>query len=253
MVETKLIIRADDLGYSDAVNIGIERSVHKGIINNVGVMVNMPTTLDGLSMIRDTKVCLGLHVVISSGRPLLNPKFIPSIVDDDGAFLSSADYRKAPNDFVNLDEVILEIEAQYQKFIELVGRKPDYFEGHAVVSDNFFKGLLVVAKCHQLNLLQVTLNSGRPSLLFKGHSLHVFMESMNKDYNPYQTLKRAVLSSCDEEYPMMICHPGYLDDYLLKHSSLTTPRTKEVEMLTDPQVRAWLYQHQVRLIKYNEI
>lgn len=174
MVETKLIIRADDLDYSDAVNIGIERSVHKGIINNVGVMVNMPTTLDGLSIIRDTKVCLGLHVVISSGRPLLNPKFIPSIVDDDGAFLSSADYRKAPNDFVNLDEVILEIEAQYQKFIELVGRKPDYFEGHAVVSDNFFKGLLVVAKCHQLNLLQVTLNSGRPSLLFKGHSLHVF-------------------------------------------------------------------------------
>lgn len=39
---------------------------------------------------------------------------------------------------------VAEIEAQYKKFIELVGRKPDYFEGHAVMSDNFEKGLRIV-------------------------------------------------------------------------------------------------------------
>ncbi|MCT0221291.1 ChbG/HpnK family deacetylase, partial [Lactiplantibacillus plantarum] len=46
-MERKVIVRADDLGYSDAVNVGIARTVHNGLINNVGVMVNMPTTMSG--------------------------------------------------------------------------------------------------------------------------------------------------------------------------------------------------------------
>lgn len=36
------------------------------------------------------------------------------------------------------EEALIEIEAQYDKFIELFGKKPDYFEGHAIASDNFF-------------------------------------------------------------------------------------------------------------------
>ena len=35
-------------------------------------------------------------------------------------------------DFTNLDEVVAEIDAQYHRFLELIGKKPDYFEGHAV-------------------------------------------------------------------------------------------------------------------------
>lgn len=47
----KILIRADDLGYSRAVNYGIFDAVHNGIINNVGVMVNMPTTIQGLELV----------------------------------------------------------------------------------------------------------------------------------------------------------------------------------------------------------
>ena len=48
---TKVIVRADDLGYSEAVNLGIEKTVKDGIINNVGVMVNMPATQHGLDLL----------------------------------------------------------------------------------------------------------------------------------------------------------------------------------------------------------
>ena len=48
------------------------------------------------------------------------------------------------------EEVIIEIEAQYHRFLELFGRKPDYFEGHAVASANFFKGLEYVAEKYGL-------------------------------------------------------------------------------------------------------
>lgn len=49
-------------------------------------------------------------------------------------------------DFVVLEEAVLEIEAQFQRFQKLTGDKPHYFEVHAVFSNNFLKGLELVAK-----------------------------------------------------------------------------------------------------------
>lgn len=43
----KLIIRADDLGYSEAVNRGIEKTVREGVVRSVGLMPNMPTAASG--------------------------------------------------------------------------------------------------------------------------------------------------------------------------------------------------------------
>ena len=47
-----------------------------------------------------------------------------NITNENGEFKSSREYRSAKEDFVNLDEVIIEIEAQYHQFIKLTGRKP---------------------------------------------------------------------------------------------------------------------------------
>ena len=47
----KILIRADDLGYSEGVNYGIAKSVKEGIIKSVGVMSNMPTVAHGLKLL----------------------------------------------------------------------------------------------------------------------------------------------------------------------------------------------------------
>ena len=51
----QLLIRADDLGYSDGVNYGIAKAVNKGVVKSVGVMTNMPTAMDGLKIIKKRK------------------------------------------------------------------------------------------------------------------------------------------------------------------------------------------------------
>ena len=61
------------------------------------------------------KVCVGQHTNICVGRPVTDPKRIPSLCQDNGLFKSSRVYRAAKEDFVVLDEVVLEIEAQYQR------------------------------------------------------------------------------------------------------------------------------------------
>lgn len=248
----KILVRGDDLGYSRAVNYGIYDTVHDGINNNVGVMVNMPSTEQGLELLKNEDVSLGMHTDISNGRPLSDLKDIPSLVDDNGCFKRSKIYRHASKDFVVLDQVVQEIEAQYQKFLDLVGEKPSYFEGHAVQSANFVKGLEIVAKRHNLAYLPF---SGNEVIPFKHSKLMPFCESMLPNYQPMETFKKIIkIADKDSDViPFMICHPGYLDEYILNTSSLTFPRPKEVELLCSQEVRDLIAEHDIELVKYSEI
>ena len=245
----RLLIRADDLGFSEAVNYGIEKSVKQGIIKSVGVMVNMDATLHGLRLLSGCDVCLGLHTNICAGRPLTAPNKISSLIGESGEFKASREYRTAKEDFVDLEEVVIEIEAQYEKFKELTGQEPHYFEGHAVASVNFFKGLETVADRHNLPLLKFSFD-GNP-IDFRGTKLHMHMDSMKPDYDPMRSLMNIDFHVDDVE--MFICHPGYLDDYILTHSSLTIPRTKEVEMVCSKQVKNWISENNIQLVTYDDL
>ena len=82
----KILVRADDLGYSVAVNYGIAKSVKDGIIKSVGIMTNMPSIQHGLNLLKDVDVCYGLHTNICVGKPITDPKLIPSITNENGEF-----------------------------------------------------------------------------------------------------------------------------------------------------------------------
>lgn len=247
----KILIRADDLGYSEGVNYGIAKSVKEGIIRCVGIMTNMPAIQHGLDLLKDVEVCYGQHTNICVGKPLTDPSLIPSITTAAGEFKASKEYRNAKEDFVVLEEVMLEIEAQYLRFVQLTGRQPQYFEGHAVASANFFKGMELVAKKYGLKY------SGMPKqgeAMMVGHTkTYMWLESMQPDYDPIKTLKNMVEQGHEDACDVLVCHPGYLDDDILKKSSLTIPRTLEVKMACDPDVKAWLDTQKVTLVTYDDL
>lgn len=251
----KLVMRADDLGYSEAVNYGIEKSVKEGFIGSVGLMPNMPAAKHGLSLLKGTGVCLGQHTNVCLGKPCANPDSITSLLDENGNLKSSKTYREAyakGEDFVVFEEAFLEIEAQYMKFRELTGKDPDYFEAHAVTSVNLYKALEAVAGKYGLryNDMSPVKAEGK----FDGISAAACkMESMSPDYDPWQCLKRAVENARKDMPNIFVCHPGYLDDYVLTSSSLTVNRTKEVAMLCDSKMRQWLAEQGVELVTYNDI
>ena len=148
----KLIMRADDLGFSEAVNYGIEKTIREGVITSVGIMPNMDYAKHGYELIKDYDIALGQHTNICVGKPLTNPKLIPSLVQENGEFCSSKEIRARKEDLIRVEEAEIEIEAQLQRFIEITGKTPDYFEGHAVFSENFFIALKNVAKKYGLFL-----------------------------------------------------------------------------------------------------
>lgn len=254
MKALRLVIRADDIGYSEAVNYGIEKSVKEGIVRSAGLMPNMPAAAHGIRLLEGTGVCLGQHTNLCIGKPCADPGLIPSLLDEHGNLKSSRTYREAwgkGEEFTILDEMVIEIEAQYRRFKELVGKEPEYFEGHAVMSRNLFKGLEIVAERHHLRYNAISFDG--PST-FDGRPITICpLESGMPDYDPFDTLKKGVAGSDPTIPAVFVGHPGYLDDFILHNSSLTVKRTREVAMLTDPAVKAWLDEQGVDLITYNDI
>lgn len=251
----QLILRADDVGYSEAVNYGIAKTVKEGLIGSVGLMPNMPSAAHGLALLEGTGVCIGQHTNICIGRPCADPARIPSLLDENGFLKSSSTYREAWKKgecFTVLEEMVLEIEAQYQRFVQLTGRQPQYFEGHAVLSKHLMQGLEIVAQRHGLKYNNMY--PGDETGTFGGKPVAACpMRSMEPDYDPVQSLKDAVLHARTDMPNVFVCHPGYLDAYLLRSSSLTVNRTKEVEMLCDPAMRSWLEEHDVQLLRYSDL
>ena len=250
----RILIRADDLGYSEAINFGIAKSVRDGIIRSVGIMPNMPAAKHGLELLSGVPVCYGQHTNICVGRPLTDPTHVPSLCQENGEFQPSSAYREAAKkgeDFVILEEAILEIEAQYHRFVELTGDQPHYFEGHAVASGNFFKGLEIVAERHGLPYLKMSF--GGPAV-FRHTKLYTCMDSMGPEYDPIKSVKAAAMKDYGSDgCCMFVCHPGYLDDYILRTSSLTTPRTQEVAMAIDPGLKTWLAENNVEVVTYDDL
>ena len=251
----RILVRADDVGYSRGVNYGIADSVWNGIIRSVGVMPNMPETKHGLDLLKGSGVCFGQHTNVCLGKPCADPALIPSLLDEKGNLKSSRTYREAfkkGEEITVLDEMVIEIEAQYKRYLELMGEKPHYFEAHAVMSKNLMKGLQIVAERYDLPLLNGDMLS--PFIQFGSTKLYQGMDSMKPDYDPFESLKKCALTDYGTDgCHMFVCHPGYLDDFLLHTSSLTTPRTMEVAMLTSPATKAWLEENDIKVVNYDEL
>ncbi len=248
----KILLRADDLGYCKAVNYGIEESVKNGIVRSVGLMPNMEHANHGVGLIINEDIAIGQHTNICVGKPISDPSKIPSLVDKDGFFKKSSDYRNSEKDIVVKEEVIIEIEAQYQRFLELAGRKPDYFEGHAVFSPTFFEALEEVALKHDLKYSGFSFD-GSPFKIGNEMVKGMFIPSMLAEYRPKEMFIEEIEKADTENVLLAVFHPGYLDDYILNNSSLTINRTKETAILCDPSLKKWLEENEIIIVDYREI
>lgn len=262
LIVRQLLIRADDIGYSYAVNLGIARSIQEGLVRSVGIMPNMPEAKRGTRWIQkaasnsDIHLALGQHTNICLGKPCAEPEKIPSLLQKDGEFKKSITYRdayKQGEDFVVYDEAIIEIEAQYKRFKQIVGSKPDYFEAHAIASNTLFHAIHDVAQEHNLREQPISFNPEEQITCGKT-PVRLIMHSMDQNYNPIKIIQETIIHMSDNETVVMVFHPGYLDDFVLTHSSLTFNRTKEVDALIDPKLKEWINkQPNLKLITYCDL
>ena len=246
----KMLVRADDLGYCEAFNYGLARCVKSGFLRCVGVMPNMEWAEHGVRLLDGTDVIFTVHANICQGRPITDPKLIPSLVDENGMFKDKEIYRSAKEDFVVLEEVLLEVEAQYLRLAELTGRKPFMVEAHAVPSANFNKAIAMVAQKYGVESMKF----GPKGPMIGKYSFKFSMDSGNADYNPFESFKKAASQEmAEDEACLMVLHPGYVDKYIYDTSYITKARALEVDFVLNPEVPKWCAENGVQLLTYADL
>ena len=144
----QLIITADDYGMSQAVNRAIDAGIEAGLITATNVMTNMPYYREAHKLTDNKAVSVGMHWVLTCGKPVLPPESIPSLVGTNGEFHDYPDFRQRYRSRqISDEEIRKELTAQYKLFTENVGT-PDYWNTH----QNFHVDFGIYAKMVQLAL-----------------------------------------------------------------------------------------------------
>ena len=86
--ERYLIITADDFGASKNINEGIKIAADKKAITAISVLSNFSESFSELKQLslNHPEIGIGLHLNIITGKPILGPDQIPSLVSSSGRF-----------------------------------------------------------------------------------------------------------------------------------------------------------------------
>ena len=136
--------------------------------------------------------------------------------------------------------------------MEITGKKPDYLEGHAVTSKNFFLAIKNIAKKYDIFFDNPIFDKeweeetdiiGFPFAEFDKQGL----------YNPKKFMNDNLPVLKNHRVGIAVFHPGYLDQYILDHSSFTLIRAMECEFLCSDWLKQWIQDNQVTLIDFRDL
>ena len=288
----RLIINADDFGWSEGVNRGIVEAYRNGIVTSTTVLAN-GTAFDGAVQLarQERRLGVGVHLNLSDGAPLLPRWEVPSLVNEQGHFsggpmklvarMLAGKLRSA--------EVEAEWDAQIRK-VEKAGIQPTHLDGHKHVHmlPALFPIALRVARRHEIPAVRVsiehflgwngTLRRNRRSTLAI-LTQHARARALNWMATDARTeVERAglacpeffcgltqtgfldaneletILWNLPEGTSELMCHPGYRDAGLAASSTrLQMHRERELEGLKDVRLRKVIAAAGIELIHYGRI
>jgi predicted glycoside hydrolase/deacetylase ChbG (UPF0249 family) len=285
-----LIVNADDLGWTEGVNLGILQAFHHGIVTSTSLLANGAAFAGGVEAARSVPgLGVGVHLNLSDGPPVADRETVTSLLNDDGEFAGGPEsllLRRARRGLL-LAEVEDEWDAQIQK-VRDAGIAPTHLDGHKHVHmlPGLFEIALKLAKRHAIGAIRVSLeesslraalasgskqNAGvvmKQGVQARGLKLlardareqaeRAGISTANYFCGIAQTgeLTREGVAQFVKSLPdgttELMCHPGYADAALQKTSTrLQDSRQTELQILTDTGIRNLVASLGIRLIDYS--
>jgi hopanoid biosynthesis associated protein HpnK len=284
----RLIVNADDFGYTSGVNRAIVEAHSHGVVTSSTLMANGPAFAEATLLARTVpKLSVGCHVVLTDGVPVLAAAQLPSLTTNshfrDGMMTFAA---RSIAGRMNTDEIILETSAQIHK-LQSAGIVVSHIDTHK--HTHLFPGVLrpllrAAAACGVRAVrnpfgprlpLQSSHLLAHPGLWTRYAEVRVlgsfagrFREAVDREgfSTPDGTLGIVVTGALDEtvfdaiarSIPEgtweFVCHPGYNDaDLQAGKTRLRESRETELRVLTLPAARELLAQQGIELISYREL
>ncbi|MET3193513.1 chitin disaccharide deacetylase [Bacillus sp. OAE603] len=238
---TKIIVNADDFGYSKGVNLGIIEAHLNGIVNSATMMMNMYAVEHGVELAkRYPTLGLGVHLVLTAGKPLLED--LEGIVDENGVFLKQTYWYGNPTE-ASVDEVEQEWDAQIQRFLSF-GLTPTHIDSHHHV--HMIPVLQpVIAKLSQKYDLPVRISEQHAIDGIKPFTDQLLTDFYGSDIplDYFETITERIKSGVESVEVMV--HPALVDNHLKNGTSYCFERLTELDILTTAKLPS-----EIELVKF---
>lgn len=132
-----LIVIADDFGIGPKTSAAILELAKKGIVTGSVLLVNSPFAAADVASWQGAgkPMELGWHPNLTLDRPILSPHRVPSLVSPQGRFWPLRSFLvRWFRGKIQADHVALEWQAQWDRFVELVGHSPRVVNSHQHVA-----------------------------------------------------------------------------------------------------------------------
>ncbi len=269
----QLILNADDYGRTPAVSTGIRQAHRNGILTSTTAMMNMRAIEADLQIALEEcpRLGIGVHLTLTAEKPVLPPQQISSLtrLAPDGISFPKLDILTKQADTVNTAEVKAEWRAQIEKFVRIMGRTPTHLDSHhhsSYFTAKFFGAMLELARefnCAIRNPVagaigMDTVVRDMPELQFLLPMLlactdvrrpNQFEAAFYDDKVSAEMLDK-ILTHLPDGTTEIMTHPGLLDDELLKGTSYSHQRVKELEVLTAPGLKGKVKSMEIELISF---
>ncbi|MFS7260696.1 carbohydrate deacetylase [Carnobacterium divergens] len=259
----KVIINADDFGYSTAVNLGIIESFKKGVLTSTTLMANMGGRDEAIRLAKNnTGLGVVCHLVLTCGSPITEGS---TIVKPSGEFFSLKEYqlyRKDMNDTEIFNEWCSQIDYLLNQGMVLTHLDSHHHvhtfkENYEITKNISEKYQLCFRNAYSLEEnSHLSYQKGITGFFdLMNHKeirdLNVAFESRKKEcFEELQTVFDKVEGGQITE---LMVHPAFIDESLYFNSSFNIQRIKEVAILCDPELKLLLENQQIELCHYGDI
>jgi hypothetical protein len=248
-----LIVNADDFGRSKGVNLGIVSAHREGIVTSTTLMTNAPATAHAATLAATAPgLAIGVHLVLTYARPLLNPSRIRSLVREDGSFWRPSELLARS---IDRREALMEYRAQFARARELIGREPTHVDTHHWIHDHPALSWAVCELARETGAAARTHTpEQRDEYRAKGVRTpdHFTREFQHPGHIAVADLL-AILARLEDGVTELMCHPGEPDPELVATSAYARERPVELATLTDSRVRDALERERITRITFAEL
>ncbi len=251
----KVIINADDFGFTDGVCRSILELLEAQAISSTTAMAAVPGALekvaDAASILQG---CAGVHLQLTQGMPLSAFKDAPSVFDDSKSFSNDPRIGRIPEPNDVLHEWTLQIEA----FIDALGSAPTHLDTHHGFHRHpeYFEVVANLATTYNVPIRKSHLDDDKKWREASIDFTEGYIGSWTGQRQTAQQLFEAIEVSCEslgDDAAIEICvHPGYNDAELTRVSSWNEVRVNDHQQLLVLQQSGLLHKNGFELVSYRQ-
>jgi len=271
----KMIVRADDVGYTHVFNLGTFEAIRKGVVTAADIMLESPGTEEALTLLKDMPwISVGWHTHFWCSPVLPVEQVSSLLIPGTDRFRHDI----LTTDEIDAGELLAECHAQMERCIRILGKAPDttnldpretvFSAVKKQICDEYGIAYHFAVKLGKHEVTEPLpqwadrkIYIPAPANAYK----EIETDSITEQYEKYDPVKYYtedpdhLLDLPDDVIVEQSWHPGYVDYFVYKQGDhgprakyFTAVRTEDVAALTSPRLKQWIRENGIELINFRD-